>query len=294
MNWERVPAGGTGIRCRPLPLIAMLWQGLATQAPLAGLAYLSAPARLLIAESDDAVASDLLDRVNRERKSVGLPALCDDGEIRETARRHSAEMMAAGRIYHDSPITGSSEDRLRDVSLFFWKSGENVARGPEAAMIHIGLMESPPHRENILDPGFTHVGIGVVSNGSDLYVTQLFLRVLPKAGPAELVDAALTKLQKIRGERRLLPLRKDMALVREAERLVEQMYQHDSQQPESLSPGLSNRSVRIIGCVGESPPWETVGEAAGFRWNSVGIGAIQGRSKTWPHGANWYVILLGD
>ena len=36
-----------------------------------------------------------------------------------------------------------------------------------------GWMESPGHRENILTPGFTHIGIGYDKNGN--YWTQQFI-----------------------------------------------------------------------------------------------------------------------
>jgi hypothetical protein len=53
--------------------------------------------------------------------------------------------------------------------------GENVGRGPTLQEIETAFMASPSHRENILDPGFTQLGVGVTYDGKDyLYVAVIF------------------------------------------------------------------------------------------------------------------------
>jgi hypothetical protein len=42
--------------------------------------------------------------------------------------------------------------------------------------IHDAFMNSSEHRSIILDPDFTQVGVGVVSSGNLLYVTEIFVR----------------------------------------------------------------------------------------------------------------------
>jgi len=42
--------------------------------------------------------------------------------------------------------------------------------------IQAGLMKSTPHRHNILDPQFTHIGIGIAADKRNtVFVTQVFL-----------------------------------------------------------------------------------------------------------------------
>jgi uncharacterized protein YkwD len=53
--------------------------------------------------------------------------------------------------------------------------GENLALAPSVDLAHIGLMNSPSHRENILDPNFKRIGIGIID--ADPYgkmITQVF------------------------------------------------------------------------------------------------------------------------
>jgi len=52
--------------------------------------------------------------------------------------------------------------------------GENVAAGyPTTAAVMTGWMNSTGHRQNLLDPRFTHLGVGQATNGS-IYWTQDF------------------------------------------------------------------------------------------------------------------------
>ena len=58
----------------------------------------------------------------------------------------------------------------------FAGTGENISMGPtNATEAHVGWMESDGHRANILHPGFTEVGIGVVCrNDGRIWATQIF------------------------------------------------------------------------------------------------------------------------
>jgi uncharacterized protein YkwD len=77
---------------------------------------------------------------------------------------------------HQSPANGSPFDRLAAAKITYTRAGENLAYAHSVAVAHRGLMDSPGHRENILRPEFTRVGIGVVSAGSyGRMFTQLFL-----------------------------------------------------------------------------------------------------------------------
>jgi uncharacterized protein YkwD len=44
-------------------------------------------------------------------------------------------------------------------------------------MIMVGWMNSPGHRENILAPGYTHLGVGVMAKNQEIKATQVFIRI---------------------------------------------------------------------------------------------------------------------
>jgi hypothetical protein len=77
-------------------------------------------------------------------------------------------MARNGRIYHTSGL-GSK--------VSGWKRlGENVGRGPQLRDIETAFMNSPSHRENILDPGFTQLGVGVTFDGKEYFYVAVIFR----------------------------------------------------------------------------------------------------------------------
>jgi uncharacterized protein YkwD len=119
---------------------------------------------------------EMLQLLNDERTSRGLPALVLDPRLVPIARQHSEEMFRLKYFGHQSPVSGSPFDRLAAAKLTYSRAGENLAYAHSVAVAHRGLMDSQGHRENILRPEFTLVGIGVISAGSyGRMFTQLFM-----------------------------------------------------------------------------------------------------------------------
>jgi uncharacterized protein YkwD len=125
------------------------------------------------------VEAQMLALVNRDRTARGLWPVRLDRRLAEVARAHSREMASTGTVAHQSPRTGSVLERLQSARLQVAFVGENVARDFSAAAAERGLMSSPGHRSNIVDPRMTEVGIGV-ARGQDqggvvpLFFTQIF------------------------------------------------------------------------------------------------------------------------
>ncbi len=76
--------------------------------------------------------------------------------------------MLEGQFFaHNDPGTGTSvTDRIRASGYLAgangWSTGENIAVGySSAAATMVAWMNSPGHRANILQPAFTHLGVGV-------------------------------------------------------------------------------------------------------------------------------------
>ena len=53
--------------------------------------------------------------------------------------------------------------------------GENLAMAANTTKAFYLLMASELHKKNILNPGFTHIGVGIVRNQYGVIVTQLFI-----------------------------------------------------------------------------------------------------------------------
>lgn len=119
-------------------------------------------------ESASAAESRFVSLLNGERTSGGAAPLAADADLVAAARRQAANMRAAARLYH-TPDLGS-------VTTGWKLLGENVGTGPDSGAIHRAFMASSGHRANILDPRYTHVGVGVVVDGSTIWVAEIFMQ----------------------------------------------------------------------------------------------------------------------
>ena len=122
-----------------------------------------------------AVEQKVLDLTNAERAKAGLKPLAADSKLMDAARAKSADMRKNNYFSHTSPTYGSPFDQMKAAGISYKKAAENIAMGqrtPEEVVK--GWMESPGHRQNILTPEFTHIGIGYDSNGH--YWTQMFIQ----------------------------------------------------------------------------------------------------------------------
>ena len=126
--------------------------------------------------ADPEAERQMVDLVNQERASRGLPVLILDPRLMDIARDHSREMFRLKYFSHESPVSGSPFDRLAAAHVAYTRAGENLAYAQTLAVAHRGLMDSEGHRENILRPEFTRIGIGVIAGGPyGRMFTQMFL-----------------------------------------------------------------------------------------------------------------------
>src|SRR5207244_2934876 len=118
----------------------------------------------------------LLELTNKERARQELPALEPDPVLFKVARAHSANMARKGEMKHD--LDGKSPARRVDEAGYDYRVvGENIAfsDGLHLKEIMKGWMESKHHRDNILDPKYRQIGLGIGRNDKDeVYYTQVF------------------------------------------------------------------------------------------------------------------------
>ncbi|MCP4216592.1 MAG: CAP domain-containing protein, partial [bacterium] len=125
------------------------------------------------------IEEDLLKLVNRERTDRGYRPLKAHPVLEAVGLAHSRKMVEQKKLSHNFPSYKPLHIRLMDKKLNFLVSGENIAFS-EAIVgkyIHEEFMSSPGHRQNILDPRFTHCGIKLALVKGDYYVTQEFAHI---------------------------------------------------------------------------------------------------------------------
>lgn len=131
------------------------------------------------ATGDDPSVEDLEDRVttltNAERTAAGCEELSIDERLRTAARGHSTDMAERDYFSHTTPEGDSPSDRAREAG-FPSGVGENIAMGyPTPKAVMDGWMGSDGHRDNLLNCGYTVIGVGLAYDGHGrAYWTQNF------------------------------------------------------------------------------------------------------------------------
>lgn len=112
--------------------------------------------------------------VNIERSKQNISPLSYDWELARVARYKSQDMHDRHYFSHQSPTYGSPFEMIRTFGLTYRSAGENIAKGQSTpAEVVNAWMNSSGHRANILNAGFTRIGVGFVAEGN--YWTQMFI-----------------------------------------------------------------------------------------------------------------------
>lgn len=115
-------------------------------------------------------------RTNQERSRAGLPPLTLNPLLTAAAEAHSRDMAQHHKMDHTGSDGSSPFDRMTRAGYKWSYAEENVASGqktPEDVMN--SWMQSPHHRENILNPKIQDIGIArSKANDGTYYWTQNF------------------------------------------------------------------------------------------------------------------------
>ncbi|MCY8041521.1 CAP domain-containing protein [Bacillus spizizenii] len=117
--------------------------------------------------SVSAYEKKVVELTNAERQKQGLKPLQIDETLSKSARAKSQDMKDKNYFDHQSPTYGSPFDMMKSFGISYKTAGENIAKGqktPEEVVK--AWMNSEGHRKNILNPNFTHIGVGYVESGN--------------------------------------------------------------------------------------------------------------------------------
>ncbi|HEX2053337.1 MAG TPA: CAP domain-containing protein, partial [Actinomycetota bacterium] len=114
-----------------------------------------APAHAFDADEIPFNTAKILEFHNLERAARGIGLLSRDPRLDAHAQQLAEELAARGALEHSPAVART---------LGYAAGGQNlVFRAPalNASEAHYLWMVSPNHRKNLLNPGFTHVGVGM-------------------------------------------------------------------------------------------------------------------------------------
>jgi uncharacterized protein YkwD len=122
---------------------------------------------------DVSYEQQVVELVNAERETIGLPPFKLVSALRDSARYHAADMVQDDYFEHDSyDRVGGRLERVcslwaRIATYYEGARAENVAAG-YATPQHVmqGWMESGGHRDSILSASYREIGVGYYGGGS--------------------------------------------------------------------------------------------------------------------------------
>ena len=130
--------------------------------------------------SNDEIARQLFDAVNKQRTAASLPALQASQELASSAQAHSDKMVAGTFLSTRGSDEPSVVNRMTTNGVKTLKLGEDVVRiktrSDRLAEETVGVwMDAAADRKNILSASFTKAGVGVArAADGDYYLTEDF------------------------------------------------------------------------------------------------------------------------
>ena len=128
--------------------------------------------------ASDIFTDEIVELTNAERDRNGLPPLRLDPLLSEAARRKAEDMFADDYWAHIAPDGTKPWDFITGVGYNYVYAGENLAKDfQKSEAVVKAWMESPTHRQNILNEKFKDIGVAVVNGALNGYETTLVVQM---------------------------------------------------------------------------------------------------------------------
>ena len=124
-------------------------------------------------ESDATIRARVVDLVNDARSKgrrcgserfSAAPPLGVSPKLSDAANDHARDMARKKLFDHRGSDGSQPKDRVLRAGYASRLTGENIAFGPASAEeVVSGWLASPGHCENIMDPRFQHIGVGLAT-----------------------------------------------------------------------------------------------------------------------------------
>lgn len=120
-------------------------------------------------------ADKVIELINAERAKEDIPALQKDTTITNAADTRAKETVTI--FSHQRPNETSWITALIENNVFFSAAAENIAKGQTTpAQVVKAWMESPSHRQNIMNSNYNKIGVSCYVDNNVYYWEQLFVK----------------------------------------------------------------------------------------------------------------------
>ncbi len=145
----------------------------------------------VLGEQVDVTSQSLLDDTNARRSEANVAPLEIDRKLSAAATSKARDMFEKQYWAHTSPDGTTPWYWLREVNYRYDYAGENLAKGFRTSDALItAWMNSPEHRDNMLNPNYQHVGFSVIEGRLDGETTRL---VVAMYGSPQTASSGITE-----------------------------------------------------------------------------------------------------
>jgi hypothetical protein len=122
----------------------------------------------------EAAADRMLMLIDQARLAAGRRPLRRSAGLMRVASARLEEMLAMDYFSHLSPTGRGVQSLLKAERLRYRAVGENLGQGGALAEVHHQLMLSAGHRKNLLDRGWSEVGVATARERGIVWVVEVF------------------------------------------------------------------------------------------------------------------------
>jgi uncharacterized protein YkwD len=129
--------------------------------------------------SEETQKQQIITLINEERQKFNLGRLRQNSNLTQAADNKVADMISGEYFAHVSPTGKKWSDFIQASGYNYVAGGENLARNYTSSReIVQAWLNSPAHRDNILNPKFKETGIAIRSSIKNqiknIYIVQTF------------------------------------------------------------------------------------------------------------------------
>jgi len=215
---------------------------------------------LLISPSVLGFASNItpekvLEVTNQKRAENGLALLTLNDKLNEVAQRKARDMFAFNYWAHVSPSGRSPWSFFQEVGYKYLYAGENLARDfMNSEAVVEAWMNSPSHRDNLLNPNYKEIGLSVVNGTLNGVETTLVVEMFgtPTSTPVAKKPTVLPPQQAATIKTTTpTPIPSPVSLAKEEKaplspKIVLAQAKGETQSPPLFSPFLLTKTIAIF------------------------------------------------
>lgn len=133
--------------------------------------------------------SEVIAQTNQKRAEAGLPPVKENLNLNKAAQLKAANMFAEDYWAHFSPSGKDPWGFINQAGYKFSYAGENLAKNfNNSGDVVVAWMNSPSHKENLLNPNYQDIGIAVEDGTLQGQPTTLVVQMFGK--PSQVVAVA--------------------------------------------------------------------------------------------------------